>query len=434
MKRVLGLGLTVVVLVTAVALSKNDRPTSTTGDGELRIDQEARNPWTHLRLNNGRDNFQFALVSDRTGGHRAKVFSQAVDRLNLLQPEFVVSVGDLIEGYTDDKEKLAEQWKEFDGYVRKLQMPFFYVPGNHDLSNATQDKQWEEKFGRRYYHFVYRNVLFLLLSSEERTPKDEKNAGNRDISKLSAKQIDYVKKVLADNRDVRWTVVALHRPMWTINNGEKNGWLDVEKLLEGRRYTVFAGHIHQYRKYVRNGMAYYQLATTGGGSKLRGVRHGEFDHIAWITMKKDGPVLANVMLDGVYPEDMTVPASDELGVPEKNRKKTHLAGGKVVLEGKPVPNATVVLWAYNAKTKRYGRVADGLSESDGSYRLSTYKAFDGAPEGEYTMTAVRHEPQFDETGRRTPNKLPERYAQPETSPLKATVRSGNNTIDLDLSR
>src|SRR5262249_33506502 len=155
----------------------------------------------------------------------------------------------------------------------------------------------------------------------------------------------------ADNRDVHWTIVSLHRPMWTIDNGEKNGWRDVEKLLEGRRYTVFAGHIHRYRKFVRNGMAYYQLATTGGGSKLRGLHYGEFDHTAGVTRKKDAPVIATVMLDGVSPEDMIVPASDEQGVPERNRKKTYRAGGKVVFEGKPVPNATVVLWLQNAKTK-----------------------------------------------------------------------------------
>src|SRR5262245_43686840 len=238
MKRALGLGLAIAILVTAAALSRTDGTSATTSGCELRIEQETRTPWTHLKLHNNSDTFRFAIVSDRTGGHRAKVFSQAVDCLNLLQPEFVVSVGGLIEGYTDDKEKLAEQWKEFEGYVRKLQMPFFYVPGNHDLANVTQDKQWGEKFGRRYYHFVYRNVLFLLLSSEERTPTDEKKAGNRDVSKISEKQIDYIKKVLADNRDVSWTIVALHRPMWTINNGEKNGWLDVEKLLDGRRYTV----------------------------------------------------------------------------------------------------------------------------------------------------------------------------------------------------
>ena len=35
-------------------------------------------PWTSLKLNNDPDQFQFAVVSDRTGGHRDKVFSRAV--------------------------------------------------------------------------------------------------------------------------------------------------------------------------------------------------------------------------------------------------------------------------------------------------------------------------------------------------------------------
>ena len=46
------------------------------------------------------DSFQFGVVSDRTGGHRPGVFDQAMDKINLLQPEFVMCVGDLIEGYS----------------------------------------------------------------------------------------------------------------------------------------------------------------------------------------------------------------------------------------------------------------------------------------------------------------------------------------------
>src|SRR5262245_27835034 len=53
---------------------------------ELRFQSEKLNPVTHLKLNNDPDDFQFAIVSDRTGGHRAKVFSRAVAQLNLLQP------------------------------------------------------------------------------------------------------------------------------------------------------------------------------------------------------------------------------------------------------------------------------------------------------------------------------------------------------------
>ena len=32
-----------------------------------------------------------------------------------------------------------------DGYVNKLQMPFFYVPGNHDLANKTTGPSLEEQ-------------------------------------------------------------------------------------------------------------------------------------------------------------------------------------------------------------------------------------------------------------------------------------------------
>ena len=180
-------------------------------------------------------------------------------------------------------------------------------------------------------------------------------------------------------------------------------------------------------------MNLYQLATTGGGSKLRGLRYGEFDHLAWVTMKKDGPVIANVLLDGVYPEDLAMPASDEAGVPTKNRKKTHPCTGTVTLYGKPVPNAAVVFYRHNGKTKKYTRVADALAESDGTYVLSTYTAFDGVPAW-YTVSVTWQEPRFDEVGKPTPNRLPDRYARPQTSPLTAKVEAGKNAINLELAK
>src|SRR5471032_3218776 len=72
--------------------------------------KEERNPVTHLRWNDDVDEFRFAIVSDRTGGHRAEIFSQAVEKLNLLQPEFVLSVGDLIEGGKKSDKVLKAEW------------------------------------------------------------------------------------------------------------------------------------------------------------------------------------------------------------------------------------------------------------------------------------------------------------------------------------
>src|SRR5262249_11738876 len=159
---------------------------------------------TNLRLNNAPDEFQFAIVSDRTGGHRPKGFSRAIDQLNLLHPEFVVSVGDLLEGYTEKHEESARPRREFQTYASRPHMPFFYVVGNHDLANKVMGDVWREKFGRTYYEFLYKDVLFVALDSED-PPKDNK------YGRISAEQVAWLKKVLEANASVRWTLVFLHK-------------------------------------------------------------------------------------------------------------------------------------------------------------------------------------------------------------------------------
>jgi hypothetical protein len=429
MKRILFASLAVALLVGAAALSSTQKLIK----ADLQVDIEARNPWTHLKLNNEPETFHFVVVSDRTGGHRARIFSQAVDQINLLQPAFVISVGDLIEGYTKDAERLAEQWKEFQTYASKLQMPFFYVPGNHDMSNPFQAKDWTERFGRRYYHFIYRDVLFLALNSDDPAESNEK--GENQKGKLSPEQVAYFQTVLKENPSPRWTIVCVHKPLWTQDNLSSNGWLEFEKLLAGRNYTVFAGHIHRYQKFVRNGMNHYQLATTGGGSKLRGLSYGEFDHIAWVTMRNGSPVVANLMLDGILPENLQRPVTDEEGVIVYNRKPTHPVTGRVLLDGSPLPGAYVTFHAIDAKDpKKSSRVTDALAEGDGSFVVSTYKAGDGLPDGEYKVTVVLRQPFFEPSGKMGVNRLPEKYASAATSELTAQVKSGKNALTFELTR
>ena len=288
-------GMMLTVILVSGSQKRAESETVAVVQRDVKIAIEDRNPWTHLRLANPAEVFHFAVVSDRTGGRRPGVFAQAIAQLNLLRPAFVISVGDLIDGYTEDERELADQWQELESQVRKLQMPFFFVAGNHDLSNALQERHWKQRFGRRYYHFVYRDVLFLMLHAD-----DPRRGG----SKIGPDQIAFARQALANNPKVGWTIVVLHRPLWDDEEGRANGWGEVEKALTARPYTVFVGHEHSYRKFVRQGMNYYRLATTGGGSKLRGIPHGEFDHLVWVTMTKDGPVLANLLLDGILPENL----------------------------------------------------------------------------------------------------------------------------------
>ena len=130
--------------------------------------QTERKPWTQKEFINDPKDFQFAIVSDRTGGPRLGVFPRAVEKLNQLRPEFVITVGDLIKGGAGNRnvEKLKGEWKEFNSFVDGFDMPFFYLPGNHDLGNEVADQIWDEMFGVRYYSFVYENVLFLCLNTQ----------------------------------------------------------------------------------------------------------------------------------------------------------------------------------------------------------------------------------------------------------------------------
>ncbi|EDM25401.1 probable beta-galactosidase [Lentisphaera araneosa HTCC2155] len=288
----------------------------TTSDFQVNVKTEKK-PWSHLEFRNDPDNFQFAIVSDRTGSVRPGVFPTALKKLNLLEPEFVITVGDLISGnrHTKKESDLHDMWDEMEGFVSHLDMPFFYLAGNHDNGSPMMQKVWKERFGVERYHFVYKNVLFMCMNAQD-------DASFAAIIKKD--QQEWAKKVLADHPDVRWTFVFIHQPVWKYDEGtpldeggwskepQETGWAVIEEALKGRKHTAFAGHVHQYIRYKQEAPQtnYYSLATTGGGSRYRGADFGEFDHAMWVTMTDDGPKLANLVIDGIIPEDVNTPAQE----------------------------------------------------------------------------------------------------------------------------
>lgn len=264
-----------------------------------------RTPWTNLNFNNRPENFRFAIVSDFTGQIRPELVELMVEKLNLLQPEFVMSVGDLIEGCLCDKDFIRQEFEELDSWLAPLQMPFFYVPGNHDIANRQMREAYRGRYGKDYYHFVYQDVLFLCL-----------NVNEIGWGRLSSEQMDWADKVLADNRGVRWTMVFIHDPMWEYDwpdYGSKADWDRIEASLKDRPYTVFAGHYHFYAKAKRQGRNYYVLSrtavipgelypkvkVTGGKSSVP----ADFNQIAWATMTDKGPILVNLPLLSVLDDE-----------------------------------------------------------------------------------------------------------------------------------
>ncbi|MFC2043215.1 metallophosphoesterase family protein [Chloroflexota bacterium] len=316
------------------------------------IDDESK-PFTHLSFKNNPDEFQFAIITDNAGGARPGVFPKAVEMVNLLQPEFVVNAGDLIEGYSEDEEQLRTWWQEVDEELKKLEMPFFFLPGNHDIFSETAIKIWAERFGseQAYYHFVYKNVLFLMVNTEDppktvadlqrtspelyhriavnyeemeqlQTKEHQTAEDGRKLLELaepvedwlgevniSDDQVAYFKKVVEANPDVRWTFVITHSPPHhspTIGEKDPGNFPKIEALLANRNYSVFSAHTHTYHYDDRDGHDYITTATSGA---MNVVRPGAMDHVVWVTMTDKGPKVVNLLMNGIL--DKKGPLKDD---------------------------------------------------------------------------------------------------------------------------
>ncbi|MDL5047096.1 metallophosphoesterase [Oscillatoria amoena NRMC-F 0135] len=287
-------------------------------------------PWNHEPTGKGTDHFSFAIIGDLHSGERLGIFEIAVEQLNLLQPDLVLSVGDLVAGGTEDTTELQKQFDLFDARAHKLKAPFFHVVGNHDITNMTMRNYWEERYGRRYYHFLYRDVLFLVMDSEDYSAErmqqifearaeaikvldgpHPENARQMEYFKMQeratgeigAEQSAYFEKVIAANPEVRWTFLLMHKPVWK-REGDGN-LAKIETSLGNRNYTVVNGHFHDYSYTQKNGMDYIMVATTSGGQNP--LSQNAFDHIVWITMDESGPSIANLRLDGILNKEGKIP-------------------------------------------------------------------------------------------------------------------------------
>ncbi|WP_240531644.1 metallophosphoesterase family protein [Maribacter sp. 4G9] len=321
----------VILLVLSSCKENNQKIEKSTFEHTL---GEGPKPWTSTIFEPTEDDFTFAIISDLNGGERSGVYSAAVEQLNALDPTFVLSVGDLIDGGTEDTLQLAKEWDSFENRTSKLKMPFFHLGGNHDLTNPTMRSIWKQRFGPRYYHFLYDNVLFLMMDSEDyeeqrmveiyeaRAKALKVIAGEiegvyeeteyysmpeRKIGGMSLEQFEYFKKVLEENPYVTWTFVLMHKPLW--QREDEKGLNPLENLLADRPYTVINGHIHSFSHRTRNNRDYIILGTTGGGQSAQDSM--AFDHISLVRMAKE-PVITHLKMDGILDKKGELPPAGAL--------------------------------------------------------------------------------------------------------------------------
>ncbi|MBN2565711.1 MAG: metallophosphoesterase, partial [Candidatus Eisenbacteria bacterium] len=242
--------------------------------------------------------FHFAILSDRTGGHTPGIYPQVIDEIALLHPDFVVTVGDHIEGYGEDYDRSEAEWDSLLALISALDAPIYTTPGNHDIWDETSEGMYVARTGRTpYYSFDHENTHFVILDV----------ARIEYSSDLPEAQKEWLIADLEGHRGAENIFVFYHKPLWvnTLMVGKSDPLHDVFR--EYGVDAVFNGHLHHYFATEFDGVEYTVIGSSGGAmyrSVEQPVPRGEFFQFGWVTVDRSGHELAIVDLGGIYPRDV----------------------------------------------------------------------------------------------------------------------------------
>ena len=276
--------------------------------------------------------FRFAILSDRTGGHVPGIYPRVIDEINLLGPDIVVTVGDHIEGYTDDVEWADAEWDSLMGLLGRLEAPVYVTPGNHDIWSDTSEEVYVRRTSRRpHYSFDYADAHFIILDNSRFESWDD----------LPEDQRLWLIADLEANRNAGHTFVFCHKPFWyfTLAVGKPDPLHDI--LVRYEIDAVFSGHFHYYFAGSYDGIDYASIGSSGGymyHQDDQPVERGEFFQFGWVTVRESGYDLALIHLDGVYPPDV---ATIETGREILRIESELITTGRIPVTGTQPMTATV---------------------------------------------------------------------------------------------
>ncbi|MFL6449126.1 MAG: metallophosphoesterase family protein [Bryobacteraceae bacterium] len=196
--------------------------------------------------------FRFVILGDRTGEAFPGAYEEAWRETDADHPDFVITVGDTIQGGDDDTAEA--EWRD----VRRMLAPYrkyrmFFVPGNHDVwSPASADLYKRYTARALHYSFTYKQAHFTILN-------------NSETDSLSPEEIAYLKRDLQANASRPLKFVFFHRPSWLLHALLKspNSPLHQLALQYGVQYVI-TGHLHEMLHFELGPVTYLSMASSGG--------------------------------------------------------------------------------------------------------------------------------------------------------------------------
>ncbi|MBT4889702.1 MAG: hypothetical protein HON65_09135, partial [Rhodospirillales bacterium] len=234
--------------------------------------------------------FNFAIIADshitdeeglaidgshQTGQKVAGMYCDLIERVNSMNPDFVVHLGDITHP-TPIEPAYGEAALAFHKASEIFSMPYYLVPGNHDIgeklhpalpeldTTITITKRniglYEQHFGRQRYSFQHNECLFIVINSMLI------NSGLKE----EGEQWDWLEQALEKHAGDRVFVFS-HYPLYLSAKDEFEHYDNVDEPGRSRMLDLlgqhnvegfYAGHVHNFFYNHLDGMHQFVLPST----------------------------------------------------------------------------------------------------------------------------------------------------------------------------
>ncbi len=218
--------------------------------------------------------FQFVFFTDvhlQQEKNAVYAFDKAIQKINQLQPDFVISGGDNITDALGQTFETADRLYNLYGRsIKKLKMPIYHVLGNHDVFGIYKEsgvksthpefgkKMFSHRLGKTHYAFSHKGWHFIILDSVLLTEEGKYVGGVDDT------QVQWLQRHTSGLDRKTPIVIVLHIPFYSIMP-QMDPRFKTEVFTINNSGTILSLFANLNLKLVLQGHVHYHEVIKAGG-------------------------------------------------------------------------------------------------------------------------------------------------------------------------
>lgn len=170
--------------------------------------------------------FTFVFITDihlQPERNAVEGFKQAINEINKINPDMVITGGDLIyDALGVSFERADSLYNLYNETIKLINAPVYNTIGNHEIFGWNEKsgvqrehpefgkKMYENRIGKTFYSFEHKGVKFFILDSIEEVPE-----GGKYFGYIYDEQIHWLKNELISTDNLTPIIISTHIPFIT---------------------------------------------------------------------------------------------------------------------------------------------------------------------------------------------------------------------------